>query len=203
MSQLLGCIFASLWVGCTVHLAMNLRAWQQCCMPPAGGLNCLGTELVHLLHLPCLTPVAGPCCRLDNMVDSHALTAQLMEVLPVLGTEELKRDAITFLPEIASEEDHEVGRGRTCALCQPMLASFWDLVLPPAWYGAHALCWAAVNAGFGCTHAPGSRGTLGPGSSQQQVLQQPQAQPLGMHAGGAEGAGGDDGERQRLRPALH
>lgn len=45
------------------------------------------------------------------MVDPHALTDKLLEVLPA-WPEELKGDAIAFLPEVAAEEDHEaVGRG--------------------------------------------------------------------------------------------
>ena len=49
------------------------------------------------------------------MADPQALTAKLLEVLPVCP-EELKRDAISFLPEVATEDDHEVGAGR-CWRC--------------------------------------------------------------------------------------
>ena len=48
------------------------------------------------------------------MADAHALTEKLLEVLPVC-TEELKKDAITFLPEVATEMDHEV-RPFSCSL---------------------------------------------------------------------------------------
>lgn len=45
--------------------------------------------------------------RLDHVVDARGLTDKLLEVLPVCP-EEVKRDAITFLPEVATEDDHEV-----------------------------------------------------------------------------------------------
>ena len=41
------------------------------------------------------------------MVDSHGLTDKVLQVLPV-WPQELQREAITFLPEIAPEEDYEV-----------------------------------------------------------------------------------------------
>lgn len=47
------------------------------------------------------------------MADPRALTAKLLEVLPV-APDAVKRDAITFLPEVATEEDHEVGADSVC-----------------------------------------------------------------------------------------
>lgn len=55
--------------------------------------------------------------RLDHVADPRALTDKLLEVLPVCP-EELKKDAITFLPEVATEDDHEVG---TWAARRPLL----------------------------------------------------------------------------------
>lgn len=50
--------------------------------------------------------ILGQFRWLDHVADPRALTDKLLEVLPVCP-EELKKDAITFLPEVATEDDHE------------------------------------------------------------------------------------------------
>ena len=49
-------------------------------------------------------------CRLDHVPDPHHLTTLFLELLGDFP-EVVQRDAITFLPEIATEEDHEVSAG--------------------------------------------------------------------------------------------
>jgi hypothetical protein len=46
-------------------------------------------------------------CRLDHVSDPGRLTSKLLEVLDACP-EALKKDAITFLPEVATEGEHEV-----------------------------------------------------------------------------------------------
>lgn len=60
--------------------------------------------------LSCTRTACTAPCRLDHVADPHHLTTLFLELLGDFP-EVVQRDAITFLPEIATEEDHEVGAG--------------------------------------------------------------------------------------------
>ena len=49
--------------------------------------------------------ILGQFRWLDCLVDPHAVTESVLEVLPAMPPE-AQRDAVTFLPEVAPEEDH-------------------------------------------------------------------------------------------------
>ena len=61
-----------------------------------------------------------PACprrrRLDHVADPAGLTAKLLEVLPVLPPS-VRRDAIGFLPEVATEDAHPVGAAACWGRC--------------------------------------------------------------------------------------
>ena len=55
--------------------------------------------------------------RLQHVADPRALTDTLLEVLPRCPPA-LQREAIGFIPEVASEDDYEVRRvGRCACVC--------------------------------------------------------------------------------------
>lgn len=72
--------------------------------PPHGAT----VALFHATHhTPHVTTPRGDC-RLDHVADPQALTERLLEVLAVCP-EHVRRDAITFLPEVATEDNYDVG----------------------------------------------------------------------------------------------
>lgn len=92
-----------------VDLRLRLPVLGPCCrlvdtqLDADDAEGAVGCAKAH--HLPGL----DSHCRLDHVVDAHRLAGKVLEVLPVCP-KELQRDAITFLPEIAPEEDYEVWR---------------------------------------------------------------------------------------------
>lgn len=70
-------------------------AWPACLLGLAAHPRC---PLASLFSPP----------RLDHIGDPAALTAGLLQVLGVLPRG-VQRDAIAFLPEVATEDAHEVG----------------------------------------------------------------------------------------------
>ena len=73
------------------------------------------------------------------MADPHALTSRFLELLGDFP-EVVQRDAITFLPEIATEEDYEVGAGRlACRRRAGVGAGGW-MRAPACLPGGGAVC---------------------------------------------------------------
>ena len=48
-------------------------------------------------------------CRLDSLANQEAITTLFLQAIDACP-EELQKDIITVLPELVSEDEHEVGR---------------------------------------------------------------------------------------------
>lgn len=84
---------------CTATRMCKAFAIPCCCVQAGARLLCLTAHLAACLP-----------CRLDHVADARGLTDKLLEVLTVCP-EELKKDAISFLPEVATEDSHQVRAG--------------------------------------------------------------------------------------------